>query len=58
MSERRALLALGLAAVVAEVIAINGLSLLGADSEAQAKVCVLLMCAASFAGGFLFMRYH
>lgn len=58
MPERRALVLLGLAAVLAEAVAINGLALLGADSEAQAKVCVLLMGAASLAGGFLFMRYH
>jgi hypothetical protein len=58
MPEKRALVALGLAAIAAEIVAINGLALLGADSEVQAKVCVLLMSAASLAGGLLFMRYH
>jgi len=58
MTERRALLAFAVAAVLIEVVAINGMALLGADSEAQAKVCVALMSTASLLGGLLFMRYH
>jgi hypothetical protein len=58
MTERRALIGFGIAAVLAQVVVINGLALLGADSEMQARASVLLMGAAGLGGGFLFMRYH
>ena len=58
MTERRALIAFGVAAVLAEVIVVNGLAFLGADSEAQAKAYSILLGALGLGGGFLFMRYH
>ena len=58
MTEKRAFIAFGVAAALAEVIVINGLTFLGVDSETQAKACMILLSAAGLGGGLLFMRYH
>jgi hypothetical protein len=58
MTERQALTAFGVLAVLIEIFALKGLAFLGADSETQASVFGLLLGAIGLGGGFLFLRYH